>query len=229
MQSATGQFAGSRSARLEWLVAILCLSGGSAGVAARDAEHKAQRVLTRAADIRTLSVSEANRNYPVRLRAIVTYYDPQGPDLFVQDESAGIWVDTETARLNVAVSAGDLVELTGVTEQPDFAPEVGRPHVTILGKAPLPEPRRVSYQAMASTMVDSLRVEIEGIIQRVWKDQQDLMMDVAMDGGSVFARIPFYREGAPETLVSARVNLQGTCGTDFNANYQLVGVNLFPI
>jgi hypothetical protein len=73
--------------------------------------------LRQVAEIRRLTVAEANRNIPVRLRAVVTYYDPLGPDLFVQDQTGGIWVDVETTKLNVPVSAGDLVEVTGVTEQ----------------------------------------------------------------------------------------------------------------
>ena len=185
-----------------------------------------EQEIRHAAEIRRMSVAEANRNCPVRLRAVVTYYDPQGPDLFIQDETEGIWVDTETTKLNVPVSAGDLVEVIGVTEQPDFAPEIGKPHFTILGRAPLPKAKRVTYQAMASTKEDSRRVEVEGIVHRVWKDEDVLLMDVAIDGGAVLGRIPFYKGEAPQNLVSARVRLRGTCGADFNSNYQLVGVNL---
>jgi CheY-like chemotaxis protein len=162
----------------------------------------------------------------VRLKAVVTYYNPQRPDLFIQDQTAGIWVNVEGTKLNVPVSAGDLVEVTGVTEQPDFAPEVGKPHFTILGRAPLPKPKRVTYQAMASTMEDSVRVEVEGIVHRVWKDDEVLLLDVAVDGGRVLGRIPFSKQEAPQSLVSARVRLRGTCGADFNSNYQLVGVNV---
>jgi hypothetical protein len=182
------------------------------------------RLITRAADIHSLSVAEANRHYPVRLTAVVTYYDPQGPDLFVQDHSGGIWLNVETTPLNVPVSAGDLVEVTGVTEQPDFAPQVGKPHLTVLGRAALPTPKRVSYHAMASTMDDSVRVEVEGIVHRTWKDGNVLNMDVAIDGGHILGRIPNYPAAVPGTLVSAKVRLRGPCGADFNVNNQLVGI-----
>jgi PAS domain S-box-containing protein len=205
--------------------ALVCSLAGASIAYSSDGEHAAQlHELRHAAQIRKLSLAEANQNWPVRLHAVVTYYDPQGPDLFIQDDTSGIWVDVETTKLNVPVVAGDLVEVTGVTEQPDFAPEIGKPHFRILGRSRLPTPKRVTYQAMASTKEDSARVEVEGIVHRVWKDEAVLLLDVAIDGGNVLARIPFYPGEAPQKLVSARVRLRGTCGADFNSNYQLVGV-----
>ena len=226
MKSARAKDGKSWSASWALLLLLVCSCFGADRIYARNAESAARRELRQAADIRKLSVAEANRNYPVRLKAVVTYYDPQGPDLFIQDQTAGIWVNVEGTKLNVPVSAGDLVEVTGVTEQPDFAPEVGKPHFTLLGRAPLPKPKRVTYQAMASTMEDSVRVEVEGIVHRVWKDDEVLLLDVAVDGGRVLARIPFYKQEAPQSLVSERVRLRGTCGADFNSNYQLVGVDV---
>ena len=52
----------------------------------------AHRVLTQAAEIRAMSVAEAKRGYPVKLRAVVTYFNPYNTNLVVQDESAGIYV-----------------------------------------------------------------------------------------------------------------------------------------
>ena len=65
------------------------------------------------------------------------------------------------------LSAGDLVELHGVTEAPDFAPQVGAPVFKVIGRAPLPPARHVSFVEMSSTQEDSQRVEVEGIVHKV--------------------------------------------------------------
>ena len=181
-------------------------------------------VISKAIDIRKMSISEAKRGYLVRLKGVVTYYDPEEPDLFVQDATAGIWVNLEIVKPNVPVKAGDVVEVEGVTEAPDFAPQVGNPHFILLGQAPLPLARPVSFQRIASTEEDSQRVEVEGIVHRVWKKSHRLYLDIAIEGGHVTGRIPFFTQPAPKALVGARIRLRGTCGAQFNSRNQLTGI-----
>jgi PAS domain S-box-containing protein len=171
-----------------------------------------------------MPISEVKHGYPVRLRGVVTYYDPEEPDLFVQDATAGIWVNLEIVKPNVPVKAGDVVEVEGVTESPDFAPQVGNPHFTVLGQASLPLARAVSFHQMASTQEDSQRVEVEGIIHRAWKKGNRLYLDVAIEGGHVTGRIASFTLPAPKALVGARIRLRGTCGAEFNSRNQLTGI-----
>jgi hypothetical protein len=49
-------------------------------------------VLTSIEQVRRLTPEEARRSYPVHLKAVVTYFDPADPELFLQDSSGGIWV-----------------------------------------------------------------------------------------------------------------------------------------
>ncbi len=169
-------------------------------------------------------MEEAKQGHPVRLRAVITYYDAQEPDLFVQDATAGIWVNLEIDKPNVPIQTGDLVEVEGVTEALDFAPQVGSPRFKILGHGPLPPAKRVSYERMATTEIDSQRVEVEGIIHKVWKRGDDLFLDVAVEGGRVTGRLPSYTQAVPTELVDARVRLRGTCGAEFNSKNQLTGI-----
>jgi signal transduction histidine kinase/CheY-like chemotaxis protein len=180
--------------------------------------------ITKAIDIRKMSISEAKRGYPVRLKGVVTYYDPEEPDLFVQDATTGIWVNLEIVKPNVPVKAGDVVEVEGVTEAPDFAPQVGNPYFIVLGQASLPLARLVSFHQMASTQEDSQRVEVEGIVHRVWKKSHRLYLDLGIEGGHVTGRIPFFTQAAPTALVGARIRLRGTCGAEFNSRNQLTGI-----
>ena len=84
-------------------------------------------LITTAAEIRAMTVEQAKENHAVQLTGVITYYDPEEPDLFVQDSSGGIWVSLEVVKPTVAIKAGDLVEVQGVTEAPDFAPQIGDP------------------------------------------------------------------------------------------------------
>src|SRR5215472_7859558 len=67
-------------------------------------------VLTAADQIRELTADDANRRYPVRLHAVVTYDDPGDDDFFVQDGTAGIYV---RAQKHTLFQPGDVLEIEG--------------------------------------------------------------------------------------------------------------------
>src|ERR1019366_154038 len=69
--------------------------------------------LTTALEVHQLPLSAAQRAYPVRLRAVVTYFDPVGHLFFVQDRSDGIFIELNDKE-KVSMRAGDDVEVTGV-------------------------------------------------------------------------------------------------------------------
>jgi hypothetical protein len=76
--------------------------------------------LTRVADIRRLTADEANRGYPVRLQAVVTYFAAHNPnllpgerysqlpapDMFIQDSTAGIFVNVPRAGRRIPAGRG---------------------------------------------------------------------------------------------------------------------------
>src|SRR2546421_8304499 len=171
-----------------------------------------------------MSPEEAAGSHPVHLKGVVTYYAPEEPDLFIQDSTFGIWVNTEDLKPKPLLRAGDLVEVDGVREITDFAPQVGKPRLKVLGRASLPLARRVSYEQMASTQEDSQRVEVEGVVRRVYRKGNVLRLDVALPDGRVDGRLPMYTKTSLPALVDARVRLRGACGAQFNSRRQLTGV-----
>ena len=136
-------------------------------------------LLTRAEQVRQLSAGQAERAYPVRLRGVVTYFDSESPDLFVQDSTAGIWVDLGGAK--VSFRSGQLVEVEGVSSAPDFAPQVSRPRVRILGEAPLPVPRPVTFDRMTSGGEDSQWVQLEGIAHSATEREGIVVPAISLD------------------------------------------------
>lgn len=179
--------------------------------------------LTTGREVRHLTREEANRHYPVILRGIVTFRDEEG--FFLQDPTEAI--GTIEPALCHLVKPGDLVELEGTSEFPDFAPEVEGHRVTILGTVPLPVPLRPSFEQMASTELDSQWIEIEGIVHAARVDEGNAAVEVSLSGGNVVARIFGMPQRAALGLVDSRVRIRGNCGAIYNEKNQWVGVRLF--
>jgi len=93
-------------------------------------------VLRHARDVRNLSPAEASRAYPVEVRAVVTFVDPHESELFIQDETAGIFVFERASVSDQPLRVGQLVALTGVSTPADFAPAITKARIHVLGTAP---------------------------------------------------------------------------------------------
>jgi len=213
-----------------WLLAFcLLLSGLACASALRAGQAPQQKsslpLLTRVEQIRNLSNDEANLGYPILVRAVVTYFNPAENDLFIQDSTAGIWVNIGTAK--PPLQPGQLVEVEGISGAPDFAPQIDKPKVRILGQGSLPEARQVTYGRLASSQEDSQWVEIEGIVRNVTKGDVGLTLDLAAEGGRLSVKIPDFASAVPGFLVDAKVRIQGVCGAAFNSKNQITGVFLY--
>jgi len=178
--------------------------------------------LTTAEQIRELTADQANRGYPVHLRAVVTYIDLAVGDFFAQDSTAGIYVN-ET-NLSLHFRPGDLLEIEGVTEEPDFAPQIGKARYRVLGQAPLPQPRPVHMGDLISTREDSQWVQIEGIVQNVESAGDVVKLDVVSEGRRLLVNIMEPAGLDKDHLIDAKVSVAGVCASFYNRNNQLVGV-----
>jgi PAS domain S-box-containing protein len=183
-------------------------------------------ILTHAAQLRQLSPQEVEKAYPVRLRGVVTYYDSVAPNLFVQDSTAGIWVDVAGAAN--PPKPGQLIDLEGVVGA-GFTPIVTKVHWTVLGTRAMPRPQAVVFSELATGAYDSQWVQIEGIVRSFTLEAAGsvLVIDVSTAGGVIKVRIPDYHAPFPMELIDANVRFRGVCGTAFNRQHQLVSVHLF--
>ncbi len=186
---------------------------------------KSLPVLTRVEQIRNLSSDEAGLGYPIRLRAVVTYYGGEGWEFFVQDSTGGIYVDGTTA--NYHGRAGDLVEVEGFSSPGGFAPEIIRPKVTVLGNASLPKPRRTTMDQLASGREDSQWVEVEGIVRSAGKEGTEPVLGLAVGTGRIKVVLPADSPGPYAQLVDAKVSIRGAVGGIFNQSMQLLGIVLY--
>ena len=189
---------------------------------------RAESLLERAGDIRALSPEQAGRGLPVRLHGVVTYYDPGQSDLFVQDSTAGIYVELKSAVDKVdGLWQGQEIELTGITAPGDFAPEVVKPHIRILGPGTLPLPRKVSIEELSSGQEDSQWVEGDGVVHAAAIEGNLLALNVFMGGLRIRARILSFPPAAVADLAGSRLRFRGACGATFNHKRQLTGLIVY--
>ena len=187
--------------------------------------------LTTARQTHSLTLAEANRAYPVHLRAVVTYYDAyidrRRAALFIHDETGGVFVALSSLP-SFAVQAGDLVDVLGVSGPGDFAPIVDRASLAVLGKSQLPNVAPlVSRSHLLTGAEDGQWVEIEGIVRSVRRTKSNFILNVAGSDGIVAALTTRESEANYDSLVDAKVRLRGADGPVFNTMRQMTDTHIF--
>ncbi|HKW17990.1 MAG TPA: sensor histidine kinase [Terriglobales bacterium] len=186
--------------------------------------------ITHADQVRQLSPEEAARGYPVRIRGVITM-DAPAPDFFIQDATAGIFVEGSVSpRFPHLVE--QLVELEGVTGPGKFAPVIRERKLRVLGAAALPVAQLFPFSQLANGQQDSQWVQVRGIVRSVAIDRSSwpgttLAIRVASEGGQFSARVPIDHEQDFSSWVDTEVLIEGVCGSLYNANRQLTGILIY--
>ncbi len=183
--------------------------------------------MTNVAQVQHLSLAEAKRGYPVRLRAVVTYYEPKWDTLFMQDETGGAYVFPND-QPRPPYEAGQWIDFTGKTVGSGSFSSVVQQEISVLGTAPLPRPVTASYSQLVAGRLDSQWVEIEGIVRGMTTEKQRIEIDVALDDGRLLAHLPRpVGQSLPLELMHARVKIRGVCSTVLDERDRPVQARLF--
>ncbi len=183
--------------------------------------------LTEVQWIRSLPPHEARTGIPVRVKGVVTYSDPVWATIFVQDNTAGIYVNLSGVRYQA--SHGDLVEVSGFTTAGDFAPTIAGSEVRVLGRAPMPHIATARLEDMFSGSFDSQWVEVEGVVQSIEVDEYGhTILSLAWGLRRFLVQFPAEDNPIPrDDLVDSYIRVKGACGTIFNQRRQLIGLRIF--
>jgi|GEM_PF-2553524 len=180
-------------------------------------------VITTVRAVRSMTLEEAGLQHPVNLRGVVTGYLKEWFGLFVQDETAGIYVSVDGLLLDL--EAGDEVEVRGYTDPGGFAPIVQSLSVTRVGQGALPAARLFSVQELMQGGHDSQWVEVNGVIRSL-DDSAEFMRAVATDQSGSF-KIMIPKRGVDMTpLLDSVVRVRGVVASKFNEQRELVGVEI---
>src|ERR1700722_2974891 len=198
-----------------------------AGIAWPQSSMPALPLLTHADQIRRLSPEEAALGYPVRVRGVITD-DVPTPDFFVQDSTAGIYVEGSSDP-RIDHHWGVLVEVEGGTGPGKFAPVILERKTQVVGTGALPDTRIYRFSELSGGQQDSQWTEVRGIVRAVSIDHTSwpetvLAMTVASGGGSFNVRVPIPHEQDFSSWVDSEVLIEGVCGSLFNNQRQLIRV-----
>jgi signal transduction histidine kinase len=176
--------------------------------------------------IRELSVAQTEQKIPVRLHGVITFYDERLYSRFLQDDTAGIYIQFPTNVGPPPLVPGQVVDLTGTCSPGEYAPVVVVDKITAVGHAPLPAPKTVTYEQLASGVEDSQFIEITGIVRtaRLQEDSQYYLIEIATGGGRLLVYARDLPVKHPDELLDSTVHVRGVCSTRFNHKRQLFSI-----
>ena len=180
--------------------------------------------------VRKLVAARAALALPVRITGVITALDPIWRQVFIQDQSGGIYLKYSGSPAGLRV--GERVTVNGITGAGNYAPVILAPRFEDRGPSTLPIPIPVTFDDAASGRLDSQYVVVEGVVHPLkFAEQPDhplLTFELYTAFGQihVFASPGFPDLRASGSLEDARVRIQGAFGTIFNSRRQLVGYQL---
>lgn len=227
------RFLGFRILGTVFVLLLTVLSGWAAAESAAPAKMQTGQLptLSTASEAHNLTSDEARRGYPVHLKAVVTYYDPNLGNgfaaLFVTDETGSIWINLPADTIAL-LPIGALLDVTGVTDNGLFAPYIAFPHLRTIEQSHLPlKAVRVNHTSLFSGICDGQWVEVEGTVHSFSETGHIVTLYLEMPDGPI--NVLMMREAGADysKLVDAKVLIHGNAAPVFSrTKYQMVGARL---
>lgn len=183
--------------------------------------------LTSLSAIHALSNEQAAQSIPVAFEGVVTYYEKGNVDLFVQEGSTAIYVETTA---NYDLEAGDRVRIEGITRA-SFRPEIAEGRVTFLHHGTPPPPANANFTQLIQADFDCRRVKVRAIVQaaNLISDGtgKSLLLDLVMPGGYLQAQVASGGAGVDlHSLLDSEVEVVGAAAGRFDSKAQMTGILL---
>lgn len=222
-----------RAKRSLWATLVVYSVVGSAFGQRSNAPRDALPTLTTARAAHSLQFDEAGRGYPVRLRAIVTYYDPNTDPrvgAFFGCDPTGCICVLVPPRPVLPLRAGTLVDVHGVSDPGNYAPIVIGSEIQVVGQSQVPaNPPRRSLAQLLTGADDGQWVEVEGVVHSVAQSEHNVTITLALRDGMIRGVTPLEAGADYARLVDSRVVVQANAAPLWTKNRQMVGARLlFP-
>jgi diguanylate cyclase (GGDEF)-like protein len=212
------------------LLTILC--GFAAASSGAFAEERSDQLptLTTTHQAHSLTSREAAREYPVHIRGVVTYFDQDyGPGyaaIFLHDSTGSVFVRS-LSKSTEPLAVGSVIDVRGVSAVGGYGPVVAKPHITVIGHAPLPpNPPKVSLAHLQTGAEDAQWVEVEGTVHSVLEFPNSVTLQLAMIDGTVHLTMPREAGATYSNLVDAEVRVHANAAPTINLDSQMIGVHL---
>ncbi|HEY1160849.1 MAG TPA: diguanylate cyclase, partial [Terracidiphilus sp.] len=176
--------------------------------------------------IHALSRPDAQKGLPVAFEATVTYYNRTDVDLFVQEGTEAIYVQTKP---NQDLAPGDHVLVRGKTRD-SFRPDVLSDSVTRLHPGALPMPVPAGFGQLIRAELDCMRVTVRATVRSAdavnFQNIPGVYLKLLMDGGSIDATVVGSDARMLKELLDADVEVTGVVSGEFDSKSQLTGILL---
>ena len=207
------------------IVVLLLTFSGDIGKTDLASAQERQPFLTNAESVRMLSDSGAKLGYSVQLQGVVTYYDPDWPILYIQDESSGIYVELE--KQDYSVKPGQLVEIEGISSPGSFLPVVSKASLkTLSAKWPF-SIRHLSLDNLDIRQDDSQWMQIKGIVHNTYQDGHYTILETYDGKNKVQIRIRELSQTAASHLIDAVIQVRGVLAVITNSAHHPIGLELW--
>jgi signal transduction histidine kinase/CheY-like chemotaxis protein len=157
----------------------------------------------------------------IRLRGVVTFHDIEFHQLYLQDQTGGIFVfpadDMHDSYQNKEV------EILGFSAPGGFAPTIRAKSVRVIGDGHMPEPARLEAARFSSGQFDSTWAVARGVVRWVTSYGPRSYLTLATPEGRM--RVVM-RGSPPASALDSEVQVQGVVSSEFNEDRQFTGVEL---
>jgi len=175
-------------------------------------------------DIRDMPRPVLATNPVVYVRGLITCANAEYKMIFVQDETAGIFLFRYSPTLDL--SPGDRVELKALAARGRFSPILDSVQVLHSEKAALPVPPRVAISRALSGELDGQRVEVHGMVERVSRRGDHLWLGLAAGDNALSVAVPLSGHETVPELLDTRLRVRGVVASSFKQD-QLAGFQVF--
>jgi diguanylate cyclase (GGDEF)-like protein len=186
---------------------------------------KPLRRLTSTREVQALTVIEAGWRYPVKLRGTVTYAEANR-EFFIEDKEGGVLVVRGPTARREVLTAGQTVEVTGVSTPGDFSPSVSGTSVRILSAGGLPRAKRIWFDKTQASLQDAHWIEFEGVVRSSQVRDGRLFLNVGSPGGTFVAIVRDYGHLGSNPLIDAKIAIRGVVRVISNRHRQATGILL---
>ncbi len=180
--------------------------------------------LTEIRQVRDLSPDEAARGYRVEVDAVITFVNAPRGVLFVEDATAGVFVD---APVPGELQRGLGVHVVGRTAAGNFNPIVRAEQILPGGGTTLSIPTRATLAAVNSGALDCEWVEVEGVVRATPTVSGVRGIKLAVDDGVLSCWIKDDTAWPWDELVGASVRVRGVCAGALGERSELYGFDVF--
>jgi signal transduction histidine kinase len=166
-------------------------------------------LLTNAQQIAALGTNIPAGKYEARFQAVVIYVSPPNRRFYVQQDGWGVMVSFPGSVSRYRV--GNLVEVTGTVLGGDSTLKLTNSKATVLGDAPLPDPKPVSVSRLVRGEDTFRYVKVRGMVRDMYSNNSGMTLLLTENGYPFEVAFQNVNGALPREWLDAEIEVTGHC------------------